>query len=200
MPEQRKIDWQPWSDSIFEKAQKEHRFVLLDLGAVWCHWCHVMEEITYRDPKVIALIKQRYIAVRVDQDARPDLSNRYEDYGWPATVVFNSDGSEIVKRQGYIPPKPMASMLQAIIDDPSPGPSIVAEPLLEQAGDAGLTPEQRDKLRKILRDNYDSKNRGWGTVQKFLDWDIIEFCLAKRCAVIRSSSAWRARHSTRNAS
>ena len=92
-----------------------------------------MEEITYRDPKVIALIKQRYIAVRVDQDARPDLSNRYEDYGWPATVVFNADGSEIVKRQGYIPPKPMASMLQAIIDDPSPGPSIVAEPAVEQS-------------------------------------------------------------------
>ncbi len=175
-----KIDWQPWSDSIFEKAQKEHRFVLLDLGAVWCHWCHVMEEITYRDPKVIALIKQRYIAVRVDQDARPDLSNRYEDYGWPATVVFNSDGSEIVKRQGYIPPKPMASMLQAIIDDPSPGPSIVAgEPLLEQASDGGLKPEQREKLRRILRDNYDPKNRGWGTVQKFLDWDIIEFCLSE---------------------
>jgi uncharacterized protein YyaL (SSP411 family) len=174
-----KIDWQPWSDSIFEKAQKEHRFVLLDLGAVWCHWCHVMEEITYRDPKVIALIKQRYLAVRVDQDARPDLSNRYEDYGWPATVVFNSDGSEIVKRQGYIPPKPMASMLQAIIDDPSPGPSIVAEQPLEQASDAGLKPEQREKLRKILRDNYDPKNRGWGTVQKFLDWDIIEFCLGE---------------------
>jgi uncharacterized protein YyaL (SSP411 family) len=171
-----KIDWQPWSDSIFEKAQKEHRFVLLDLGAVWCHWCHVMEDITYRDPKVIALIKQRYIAVRVDQDARPDLSNRYEDYGWPATVVFNSDGSEIVKRQGYIPPKPMASMLQAIIDDPSPGPSIVAEPTLEQGSAAGLKPEQREKLRKVLRDRYDSKNRGWGTVQKFLDWDIIEYC------------------------
>ena len=174
-----KIDWQPWSDSIFEKAKKEHRFVLLDLGAVWCHWCHVMEEITYRDPKVIALVKQRYIAVRVDQDARPDLSNRYEDYGWPATVVFNSDGGEIVKRQGYIPPKPMASLLQAIIDDPSPGPSIVGEAPLEQASDAGLKPEQRDKLRKILRNNYDPKNRGWGTVQKFLDWDIIEFCMSE---------------------
>lgn len=173
------IDWQPWSDAIFEKAQKEHRFVLLDLGAVWCHWCHVMEDITYRDPQVIALIRQRYIAVRVDQDARPDLSNRYEDYGWPATVVFNFDGSEIVKRQGYIPPKPMASMLQAIIDDPSPGPSIVAEVPLEQGGGAGLKPEQRDKLGKILRDAYDSKNRGWGTVQKFLDWDIIEFCLGE---------------------
>lgn len=93
--------------------------------------------------------------------------------------MFNSDCSEIVKRQGYIPPKPMASILQAIIGDPSSGPSIVAEPPLEQAGKAGLKPEQRDKLRKILHDNYDSKNRGWGTVQKFLDWDIIKFCMSE---------------------
>ena len=128
------IEWREWSDDIFAQAKKQNRFVLLDLGAVWCHWCHVMEEITYRDPKVIASINSKYIPVRVDQDSRPDLSNRYEDYGWPATIVFNTDGSEIVKRQGYIPPKPMASMLQAIIDDPSPGPSIVAEAPLEPNG------------------------------------------------------------------
>ena len=98
------IEWQRWSEDIFERAKRENRFVLLDLEAVWCHWCHVMEEITYHDPKVIELIKARYIPVRVDQDSRPDLSNRYEYYGWPATVVFNTDGSEIVKRRGYIPP------------------------------------------------------------------------------------------------
>ena len=58
------IEWHPWSEAVFERAKKENRFVLLDLGAVWCHWCHVMEEITYRDPEVIRLIGQRYIAVR----------------------------------------------------------------------------------------------------------------------------------------
>ena len=62
-----------------------------------------MEDITYRDPEVIRLLRSRYIAVRVDQDSRPDLSNRYEDYGWPATIVFDANGNEIVKRQGYIP-------------------------------------------------------------------------------------------------
>jgi uncharacterized protein len=73
------IEWHPWSEAVFERAKRENRFVLLDLGAVWCHWCHVMEEITYSDPEVIKLIGSRYIAVRVDQDSRPDLSNRYED-------------------------------------------------------------------------------------------------------------------------
>jgi uncharacterized protein YyaL (SSP411 family) len=88
---QNNINWQPWSDSVFAQAQKEGRFVLLNLGAVWCHWCHVMDEITYRDPKVIELIRSHYIPVWVDEDSRPDLSNRYEDYGWPATIVFGAD-------------------------------------------------------------------------------------------------------------
>ena len=171
------ITWQPWSDSIFSKAKEEERFVLLDLGTGWCHWCHVMEDVTYADPAVIKLIRSRYLAVRVDADSRPDLANRYEDYGWPATIVFNTDGSEIVKRQGYIPPKPMASMLQAIIDDPSPGPSILPESKLSPSDQAFLSDKDIDRLRQRLIDAYDSKNKGWGTVQKFLNWDTIEYCL-----------------------
>ncbi|MGH8677774.1 MAG: DUF255 domain-containing protein, partial [Burkholderiales bacterium] len=91
-------NWQPWSDAVFERAKRENRFVLLDLEAVWCHWCHVMERETYHDPAVMGLLDQHYIAVKVDQDARPDLSRRYENYGWPATIVFGPDGREIVKR------------------------------------------------------------------------------------------------------
>src|SRR4051794_27599429 len=72
------IRWVGWSEKIFEQAKRENRFVLLDLGAGWCHWCHVMEEITYQDPEVIRLIGERYLAVHVDQDSRPDLANRYE--------------------------------------------------------------------------------------------------------------------------
>lgn len=86
------IEWQPWSDAIFDQARRENKFVLLDLEAVWCHWCHVMDETTYKTPEVISLTKSKYIPVRVDQDSRPDLSNRYEDYGWPATIVFGSGG------------------------------------------------------------------------------------------------------------
>ena len=101
--------------------------MLLDLEAMWCNWCHVMDDITYRDSVVMRLRNQRYILVKVDQDARPDISNRYQDYGWPATVAFAANGSEIVKRQGYIPPRPMSSMLHPIIDDPTPAPSIEKE-------------------------------------------------------------------------
>jgi uncharacterized protein YyaL (SSP411 family) len=73
------ISWQDWSDDLFTRAATEKRLVLLDLGAVWCHWCHVMDETTYRDPRVVRLVSGRFLAVKVDQDARPDQAARYED-------------------------------------------------------------------------------------------------------------------------
>jgi uncharacterized protein YyaL (SSP411 family) len=172
------LDWKPWSDSVFAQAKSEQRFVLLDLEAVWCHWCHVMEATTYKDPATVALLKSKYILVRVDQDSRPDLSNRYEDYGWPATVVFNGDGQEIVKRRGYIPPRDMASMLQAIIDDPTPGPSVVPEARVEFASSPFLSAELRKELQEGYLANYDAKHGSWGLQQKFLDWDGVEYALA----------------------
>jgi uncharacterized protein YyaL (SSP411 family) len=173
------IEWQSWSDSIFDQAKKEGRFVLLDLGTVWCHWCHVMDEVTYKDAKVIELIRSRYLAVRVDADSRPDLSSLYEEYGWPATIVFGPDKGEIVKRRGYIAPKPMVAMLQAIIDDPTPGPSVLPEGELAPSDEAALSAAMRQTLRDTLTDAYDPKNLGWGTIQKWLDWDTLEYSMAE---------------------
>jgi len=171
------IAWQEWSDAVFERAKAENRFVLLDLGAVWCHWCHVMEETTYRDATIERLLAKKYIAVRVDQDARPDLSNRYEDYGWPATIVFAPDGKELVKLRGYVPPKQMASMLQAVIDDPTPGKSIVAQPDIRPASAASLTDDLRTSLIAKLKTAYDDKAGGWFGDHKFIDPDVVEYCL-----------------------
>jgi uncharacterized protein len=171
------IAWQSWSDGQFAGAKREHRFVLLDLEAVWCHWCHVMDDTTYSDPAVRKLIAEKYIAVRVDQDSRPDISNRYEDYGWPATVVFDGEGHEIVKRRGYLPPGQMASMLQAIIDDPTPGPSVTAEVQVHPAGAPALGNVQRDELVQRLKSDYDQKKGGWYGEQKYLDPGVIEYCL-----------------------
>ena len=171
------LRWQPWSDAVFAEARAQHKFVLLDLEAVWCHWCHVMDDVTYKDPVVMRLLGERYLLVKVDQDARPDISNRYEDYGWPATVVFAGDGSEIVKRQGYIPPRPMASMLQAIIDDPSPGPSVVKEAAFQPAMSGLLGPALLERVRAGYEKQYDKDAAGWGFGHKYLDADSMEYAL-----------------------
>jgi uncharacterized protein len=184
------VAWQPWSDAAFAQAAREHKFVLLDLEAVWCHWCHVMDAETYHNPQVIARLNQRFITVRVDQDSRPDLASRYEDYGWPATIVFAADGSEIVKRRGFIPPDDMSSMLQAIIDDPTPGPSVRSAMKPSVAGEATVSADKLATWRARLLDGYDTKLGGWGASHKYLDWDNVEYAMQQagagdaRCAGI----------------
>jgi uncharacterized protein YyaL (SSP411 family) len=173
------IHWHTqWNQAVFAEAAREHRFVLLDLHAVWCHWCHVMDEQTYADPAVRALIDQHYVAVGVDADSDPALTSRYGDWGWPATIVLAADGTEIVKRRGFIPPQRMASLLQAIIDDPTPGPS-VRTPMASPAGtDTVVGNARRAALRKTYEEAYDSRNGGWGSGQKFIDAPTLEYTLA----------------------
>jgi uncharacterized protein len=176
-PRSGKLNWLPWSDAIFSQAKREQRFVLLDLEAVWCHWCHVMDVTTYRDAKVLAMLHRNYLTVRVDQDSRPDLANRYEDYGWPATVVFDASGHEIVKRQGYLTPDEMASMLQAIIDDPSPGPSVQPEKEIAYSASPLLASSLRAQLEKDYVAGYDAKQGSWGGDQKYLEVDSVELAV-----------------------
>ena len=175
------IAWQTrWNDALFAKAALEHRFVLLDLHAVWCHWCHVMDEKTYRDPGVQALIAKNYVAVSVDADSDPDLTSRYGDWGWPATIVLAADGSEIVKRRGYIPAAQMVSLLRAIVDDPSPGPSVAgAVSITGNSGGTQLGAPERKSLSKIYDQLYDSRHGGWGEVHKFIDAAALELTYAK---------------------
>ena len=136
-----------------------------------------MDVTTYRDPKVLALLHKSYLTVRVDQDSRPDLSNRYEDYGWPATVVFDAAGHEIVKRQGYLTPDEMASMLQAIIDDPSPGPSVQQEREISFPSTDVFPAALQAQLEKDYLAGFDFRQGSWGTDQKYLDVDSVELAI-----------------------
>ena len=171
------IAWKPWSDAAFEQARKEHRFVLLDLEAVWCHWCHVMDEQTYRSEPVKKLIRDHYIALRVDQDARPDLSRRYEDYGWPATIVFSPEGKEIVKRSGFVPPQRFASLLEAIVKDPTPVKYRDSEQPQQYSTSPLLSEDVRRALRRNFTDSHDFKRGGLLQQQKFMDRDSVEYAL-----------------------
>jgi uncharacterized protein YyaL (SSP411 family) len=135
-----------------------------------------MDDETYTDASVVALIGARYVPVSVDADSDPALSSRYGEWGWPATIVLASDGTEIVKRRGFIAPEQMASLLQAIIDDPSPGPS-VARASPAAAGTTLIGAAQRAALRSSYEEAYDPKYGGWGSGQKFLDAATLEYTL-----------------------
>lgn len=173
------LKWSGWGDDLFARAAAEKRFVILDLEAVWCHWCHVMEKTTYADPEVKQLLSSKYLPVRVDQDANPDLSNRYGDWGWPATIVFGPDGTEIAKIRGYIEPERMQALLKAIIDDPSPGPSVGKAFEIKPSASAFLTREQRAEIAKNFDESWDDKLGGWGENQKYIDADSMDFAITR---------------------
>jgi uncharacterized protein YyaL (SSP411 family) len=173
------VKWSGWNDELFSRAAAEKRFVILDLEAVWCHWCHVMEKATYADPEVMDLLASKYIPVRVDQDANPDLSSRYGDWGWPATIVFGSDGTEIAKIRGYIEPSRMQALLKAIIDDPSPGPSVGEAFEIKPSASIFLTKEQRADLAKNVDESYDDDIGGWGDNQKYIDPDSMDAAMTR---------------------
>ena len=71
------IQWKKWGSEAFRQAQIEDKLILLDLTAVWCHACHVMDQTTYANPRIIQLLNDNFIPVRVDTDQRPDLEARY---------------------------------------------------------------------------------------------------------------------------
>ncbi len=105
------IDWHPWGTEPFELAQRTGRPILLDIGASWCHWCHVMDEGTYEDPEVARLIAQHFVAVKVDRDEHPEVDQRFQrqvstltgEGGWPLTAFATAEG-EVFFGGTYFPP------------------------------------------------------------------------------------------------
>jgi uncharacterized protein YyaL (SSP411 family) len=183
--------WLSYDDTIFERARQEKKLVLLDLEAVWCHWCHVMDHETYGDSEVQKILKDGYLVVKVDQDKNPLLSGKYEDYGWPATIIFDSSGRELVKKRGYIKPEKMRAMLEGFRRDPTPvgdGHSEAEDVLSKDAvgpkgTEAGYSPAVYQALLTKHKNGYDTKNGGWGFGQKFLDWDSVEYSMLKAAKV-----------------
>ena len=105
------IQWHEWGEEAFASAQRENKPMLLDIGAVWCHWCHVMDRESYDDPEVAAIVNEHFIAVKVDRDERPDIVSRYQaavsavsgQGGWPLTAFLTPDGKPFYGGT-YFPP------------------------------------------------------------------------------------------------
>ncbi|MHB8894326.1 MAG: thioredoxin domain-containing protein [Candidatus Geothermincolia bacterium] len=89
------IEWREWGADAFVLAEEQGKLVLLSISAVWCHWCHVMDETTYSDPAIIEKINSNFIPVRVDSDRRPDVNRRYNQGGWPSTVFLVPSGAAV---------------------------------------------------------------------------------------------------------
>jgi uncharacterized protein len=181
------IKWQPWSPDAFERAEREHKPVLLAISAVWCHWCHVMDETSYSDAAVIDTINARFVPLRVDNDQRPDVNARYNMGGWPTTVILTPEG-EILRGGTYIPPEAMLPFLQQVADlyeEPANRLEFarrIAELKSKRATRPPAAPGALDEqapqfVLAALSEAFDDDYGGFGTEPKFPQTDVLQFLL-----------------------
>jgi len=184
------VEWHPWGDAAFARAQAENKPVLLDIGAVWCHWCHVMDRESYEDAELAALINRLFVAVKVDRDERPDVDARYQaavsaisgQGGWPLTAFLTPDGrpyfggTYFPRQDRYGRPgfgRVLATMAQiwqerreeALETAASVIASIEHNESFSGSGDLSLA--LVDKIAASALKQFDPRNGGFGSQPKF---------------------------------
>ena len=185
------IQWHEWGKEAFAAAQRENRPILLDIGAVWCHWCHVMDRESYDDPEIARIVNERFIAVKVDRDERPDIDSRYQiavssisgQGGWPLTAFLTPDGKPFYGGT-YFPPddrygRPSFKRVLLSISDTfreKHGDVVDQAKLVEGAiaqaesfagKNAAFAPAIIDAIVQSALEMFDPVNGGFGSAPKF---------------------------------
>ena len=194
------IHWFAWGPEAFEAARAADRPVLLDIGAVWCHWCHVMDGESYENPALADFLNANFVCVKVDRDERPDVDSRYQravqtlthQGGWPLTAFLTSSG-EVFYGGTYFPPEDrfgrpgFRTILQTVLDVYHAKRDQVAAQAaaIRQAVDAGLdeaapgevSPALLDDAEREMHRVFDRKYGGFGTEPKFPHPGAVRFAL-----------------------
>jgi uncharacterized protein len=194
------VDWYPWCDEAFEKAGERGVPVLLSIGAVWCHWCHVMAHESWEDPETARVVNELFVAVKVDRDERPDLDKTYQEAvgmltgqgGWPLTVFLTPSkepfygGTYYPKEAKYGMPS-FKDILQAVsktYKDDRDGIRRTAEqikslmikpPVQRGAIDEGLP----DLMAGEMISSFDTAGGGFGRGMKFPYSEVMLFLLQR---------------------
>jgi uncharacterized protein YyaL (SSP411 family) len=185
------IQWHEWGEEAFATAQRENKPILLDIGAVWCHWCHVMDRESYDSPEIAQIVNERFVAVKVDRDERPDIDSRYQvavsavsgQGGWPLTAFLTPDGKPFYGGT-YFPPtdgygRPSFKRVLISISDAyreKNGEVTEQARLVEaalsraesHAGKSGeFSPEVIDEIVQSALKMFDAAHGGFGGAPKF---------------------------------
>ncbi len=185
------IQWNEWGEEAFATAKRENKPMLLDIGAVWCHWCHVMDRESYDDPEVAKIVNERFVAVKVDRDERPDIDSRYQvavsaisgQGGWPLTAFLTPDGKPFYGGT-YFPPdesygRPSFKRVLTSIADAyhhKNGDVMEQAEMVEVAisraesfagGSGKFSPKVIDAIVEAALKMFDPQNGGFGNAPKF---------------------------------
>lgn len=183
------VQWRNWTAGAFEEAEEQGKLVLLSISAVWCHWCHVMDETTYSDPDVIERINRDYVPVRVDSDKRPDINRRYNQGGWPTTAFLVPSGRAVAGLT-YAPPQQLAALLDELsalyrhrkndIDtEAAAAAAQERESIRGTRAKGGIDPRTALDVEAAILEAWDRGYGGLGEAPKFPTAGALEFALAR---------------------
>jgi uncharacterized protein YyaL (SSP411 family) len=197
------IDWHEWGDSAFARAKSEDKPILLDIGAVWCHWCHVIDRESYENETIAKIINDHFVPVKVDRDERPDVDSRYQSAisalsgqgGWPLTGFLLPNGKPFFGGT-YFPPEDAMGrpgfrrILLAVADSyknkrpdleraASSLADAVAQAEMFTGARAEFDPGVVDAQIKSITDKFDIKNGGFGRSPKFPHSSAIDLVLER---------------------
>ncbi len=197
------IDWHEWSDAAFTRAKSEDKPILLDIGAVWCHWCHVIDRESYENVEIAKIIDEHFVAVKVDRDERPDVDSRYQSAisalsgqgGWPLTGFLLPDGKPFFGGTYFPPDDQMGRpgfkrVLLSVADayrnkraDLERAASSLADAVAQAEMFTGARAEFDlgviDAQIKSITQQFDIKNGGFGRSPKFPHASAIDLVLER---------------------
>ncbi len=177
-----KINWVEWGKEAFEKARKENKPILLDLTAVWCHWCHVMDSTSYSNEDCTKIINEDFVPIKVYIDRRPDIRERYNMGGFPSTVFLNPEGY-IIAGDTYIPPERFKLMLGAVRDSYNKRKNEIEQRIrdlnkkMKKEKETSEAIINEDIIKEILlsvEDNFDNFYGGFGLQPKFPSPEVLD--------------------------
>jgi uncharacterized protein YyaL (SSP411 family) len=183
------ITWRSWVPESFQAARERDLPILLSISAVWCHWCHVMDRDTYRDPEVIRRVMTEMVPIRVDADRRPDINHRYNLGGWPTTAFLTPEG-DLLTGGTFMPSEEFLDVLNQVMGYYREQRADLEQKLerrrvrrariteLRHRLRGDVTPETVDSVVEAIRKGYDSRYGGFGQAPKFPLADAIELALA----------------------
>jgi len=177
-----KISWLDWSEDAFQRAKNENKPILLDISAVWCHWCHRLDRDTYSVPDIAEYVNNHFVPIRVDTDKRPDINRRYNMGGWPTTAFLTPEG-HVIGGGTYIPPDQMRQILRDIRSFWEKGksqPSQTLEmPEPESVTVGAISHAIVNEVLGEAANNFDSIYGGFGSQPKFPNTETHELALLR---------------------
>ncbi len=136
---QDEVKWYSFEDGM-KLANKKHKCVIVDIYTDWCGWCKKMDNETFKDPKVVAYLNEKFVAIKFNAEGKEPVAfngNIYSNpnpgkarsthqlaialagskLAYPTYIYLDSKGKNITGTQGYSQPEDLLPLLQYIGSD-----------------------------------------------------------------------------------